>query len=264
MLAGGAAVLLIASPYAVGASIGAPTPESLAKNRPVFTITNTGVCNAGTQANWFYISKTSTRATQVENGLTFVTWLENTSESRGGRSTGFNSDQSKPGSVFDFTAPGPAFTAGKYYFQISYWNIVPSGLSWSCGLTAGQPGSKNPRYDIEIPFYTEPQSFTIPVQLRAAKTTAIYQSPKQPYMNAFGRVATNAGAYRYTCSVFKGTKRITATAGNSFLATPSAAAKWSCYNLRVPEKLDGTRLTLKVVVTAGKSKTTTTRTFVAR
>lgn len=259
-----AAALLIASPHATAASISAPTPASLAKNRPVFTITNTGTCDAGTKANWFYISRTSTRRPQVENGLTFLTSLENTSETRGGRSTGFGSEQSKPGGVFDFTAPGPPFTAGRYFVQISYWNVIPSGVSWSCGLTSGQPGSKNTRYSYEIPFYTEPQSFVIPVQLRAAKATTIYQFPKNPQMNALGRVTTNAGAYRYTCAVFKGTKRITATAGNGYLATPSTAAKWSCYNLRVPEKLDGTRLTLKVVVTAGKSKTTTTRQFIAR
>ncbi len=259
-----AAALLVASPHATAASISQPAPASLAKNRPVFTITNTGVCGAGTQANWFLLSRTSARRPQVENGHTFLTGLQNTSQTMGGRSTGFNPDLSAPGSVFNFTTPGQALIAGRYFFQISYWNIVPSGVPWSCGLSSGQPGSKNTRYNYELPFYTEPQSFIIPVQLRAARVTTIYQFPKLPQMNALGRVTTNAGAYRYTCAVFKGTKRITATAGNGYLAAPSTAAKWSCYGLRVPEALDGTRLTLKVVVTAGKRKTTTTRQFIAR
>lgn len=259
-----AAVLFVASAHATAASISAPTPASLAKNRPVFTITNTGTCDAGTKANWFYLSRTSARRPQVENGHTFLTNLENTSQTMGGRSTGVNPDLSTPGSAFTFTTPGPALIAGRYFVQISYWNLNPSGLSWSCGLTSGQPGSYNPRYSIWIPFYTPPQSFTIPVQLRAARVTTVYQFPRIPQMNALGRVTTNAGAYRYTCAVFKGTKRITATASNGYLAAPSTAAKWSCYGLRVPESLDGTRLTLKVVVTAGKSKTTTTRQFIAR
>lgn len=260
-----AALLLVASPHAAASSISAPTPASLAKNRPVFTITNTGTCDAGTQANWFFISKTSARRPQVENGITFLTSLENTSQNMGGRSTGFGPDQSKPGGVFDFTAPGPAFTAGRYFFQISYWNLIPSGLSWSCGLTSGQPGSYNPRYSTWIPFYTDVQSFTVPVQLRAPTITTLYQHAKLPQTNALGRITTNADSYRAVCRVFNGKKQVGRTAtDNRFLATPAVAAKWSCYDLRVPESLDGKRLTLKVVIIAGAKKVTLTRAFVAR
>ena len=261
-----ASFLLVAASHATASTISSPTPASLAQNRPVFTITNTGSCGpGGTKANWFYLSRTSSRLPQVENGITFLTSLQNTSESMGGRSTGFDSGQSIPGGVFDFTPPGPALIAGRYFFQVSYWNVAPQTVSWSCGLTSGQPGGYNPRYSSWIPFYTDVQSFTLPVQLRAPRITTLYQHPKLPQTNVLGRITTNSGSYRAVCRVFNGKKQVGRTAtGNDFLAAPAAAAKWSCYDLRVPESLDGKRLTLKVVITAGTKKVTVTRPFVAR
>lgn len=104
-------------------------------------------------------------------------------------------------------------------------------------------------------------SFVVPAWMRRLRG-AYTQMTESPAFAARGSVATNARSAVALCSVFAGRSLIT-RARVALRPDPARRTGFRCRGMRVPERLDGRLLTLRVVVSGGGRRAVATTRFTA-
>jgi hypothetical protein len=91
-----------------------------------------------------------------------------------------------------------------------------------------------------------------------------YQDPARAQFGVTGTVVTNGRRVNYECRVAQGARTVFRVRRYTLPFSAGERVRWECLDRRVPESLDGKRLTLTVKVTVGAKSVSASRSFIAR